>query len=96
VLIHRRKEGEALLIGDSIEIRIIRVRTKVVLGVIAPRDVPVSVRTVSQAAMENTVAACEAAHITRMKGLSAGAEAVVLSLGLVRGKSRRKADENTR
>jgi carbon storage regulator CsrA len=66
LLIHRRKAGEALLIGDSIEIRVISVGKKVVLGIIAPRGVSVSACKVGDAAMENTIAASHAAGFGRM------------------------------
>jgi carbon storage regulator CsrA len=66
LLIHRRKAGEALLIGDSIEIRVISVGRKVVLGIIAPRDVSVCACKIGDVAMENTIAATHAAGLDRM------------------------------
>lgn len=66
MLIHRGRAGEALLIGDNIEIRIISVRSKVVLGIIAPREVPVTARAVGEVAMENTVAATHAGDLNRI------------------------------
>lgn len=40
-----RREGESILIGDSIEVRIIDVRrTKVKLGISAPRDLRITTR----------------------------------------------------
>jgi sRNA-binding carbon storage regulator CsrA len=54
------------MIGDSIEIRIISSGKKVVLGIIAPRGVSVSACKVSDAAMENTIAASHAAGFGRM------------------------------
>lgn len=83
MLIHRRKAGEALLIGDSIEIRVISVGRKVVLGIIAPRDVTVTSCKVGEAAMENTIAASYAARIDRIiKGASRASTPVVFSFPL--------------
>jgi len=80
LLIHRRKAGEALLIGESIEIRVISVGKKVVLGIIAPRDIAVAACRVSDAAMENTIAASHSANIDRMiRGASRKDVPVVLS-----------------
>jgi len=66
LLIHRRKAGEALLIGASIEIRIISVGKNVILGIIAPREVSISACKISAAAMDNTIAASHAAGFERM------------------------------
>ena len=42
MLVTRRHEGESLLIGDEIEVRILEITPRwVKLGVVAPRDVPV-------------------------------------------------------
>jgi carbon storage regulator CsrA len=80
VLIHRRKVGEALLIGNSIEIRVISVGKEVVLGIIAPRHVSISACKVGEAAMENTIAASHAAGFDRkMRGASRKSTTVVLA-----------------
>ena len=79
-MIHRRKAGEALLIGDSVEIRVISVGKKVVLGIIAPRDVSVKACKISEAAMDNTIAASYAAGIDRLiSGASRKSAPVLLS-----------------
>jgi carbon storage regulator len=58
VLISRRKEGEALRIGDEIEIRVIDVRKrKVILGVLAPRHVRITSTKLTDAELANTMAA---------------------------------------
>ena len=58
MLISRRKEGETLVIGNDVEIRIISVRKrKVILGIIAPRDVRITATKLSDAEMANTMAA---------------------------------------
>jgi carbon storage regulator len=58
MLISRRKEGEAVLIGEDVEIRLIGVRKKkVILGIIAPRDMRISATKLSAAELENTLAA---------------------------------------
>jgi carbon storage regulator CsrA len=80
VLIHRRKVGEALLIGDEIEIRVISVGKKVVLGIIAPLHVSISTCKVGEAAMQNTIAASHAAGFDRrMRGASRKSTPVVLA-----------------
>jgi carbon storage regulator len=64
VLISRRKEGESLSIGEDIEIRIVDVRrNKVVLGIIAPRDVKIAAAKLTDMAMANTMAAVNSADI---------------------------------
>ena len=83
MLISRRKEGEALAIGNDVEIRIISVRKKkVILGIIAPRDVRITATKLSEAEMANTIAAAnpigldDLLHAPRQKG-----EQVVFLLG---------------
>lgn len=83
MLISRRKEGEALFIGDDIEIRIIDVRKKkVILGIIAPRDVKITAEKLTDAAMANTMAAVHSASVDKLllQGSSSQAESVVLML----------------
>lgn len=42
MLVLRRRVGESIAIGDGIEIEVVEIsRTRVKLGVVAPRDVPV-------------------------------------------------------
>ena len=56
MLISRRKEGEAIHIGEDIEIRIVSVRgNKVTLGIVAPRNVKISNRKMSEIEMANTM-----------------------------------------
>jgi carbon storage regulator len=58
MLISRRKEGDTVRIGDDIEVRIVSVRKKkVILGIIAPRDVRISATKLSDAEMATTMAA---------------------------------------
>jgi carbon storage regulator len=64
VLISRRKEGETLRIGDEIEIRIIDVRKKkVILGVLAPREVKITSTKLSDAELANTMAAANSVDL---------------------------------
>lgn len=64
MLISCRKEGESLRVGDEIEIRVISVRkNKVTLGVVAPRQVKIATRKLSEMEMANTVAAAQAVHV---------------------------------
>lgn len=64
MLISCRKEGESLAIGEQIEIRIISVRkNKVTLGVVAPRDLKIATRRLSEMEMVNTMAVAQAAHL---------------------------------
>jgi carbon storage regulator len=64
MLISRRKEGDALSIGDDVEIRIVDVRkNKVILGIIAPRNVKITAAKLSDVAMANTMAAVNATNI---------------------------------
>ena len=67
MLISRRKEGETLLLGDDIEIRIVSVRgKKVILGVVAPRHIKVAAEKLSTEALANTLSALDAAKIDRI------------------------------
>lgn len=62
MLISRRKEGETLLIGDDIEVRIIAIRgKKVTLGVVAPRELRIASGKLTVAALANTMAAAHSA-----------------------------------
>jgi carbon storage regulator len=65
VLISRRKEGEVLRIGDEVEIRVIDVRKKkVILGVLAPRDVKITSTKLSEAELANTMAAANSVDLS--------------------------------
>lgn len=64
MLISRRKEGDSILIGDGVEIRIVSVRKKkVILGIIAPRDVRIGTARLSEAELENTMAAAHSIEL---------------------------------
>jgi carbon storage regulator len=77
MLISRRKEGETVLIGDDIEIRIISLRKKkVILGIIAPRDVKIVAAKLDEAEMANTMAAANSIELPRNEN-----EQVVFLLG---------------
>ncbi len=66
MLISRRKEGETLFIGDENEVRIVSVREKkVVIGIVAPREVKIAAGKLNPEALANTMAAANAAHIDR-------------------------------
>lgn len=81
MLISQRKEGDVLIIGDGVEIRIISVRKKVVLGIIAPKDVKVTALKLSDVALENTLAAAHTLDFGRTfaGAVSADASCLVLS-----------------
>jgi carbon storage regulator len=69
VLISRRKEGDSLQIGDEVEIRIISVRrNKVTVGVVAPRDMKIVTRKLSEMEMANTRAAAHSVDIGQLLG----------------------------
>ena len=54
----RRRRGEAILIGDDVEIRILAIGdAKVKIGITAPRSVPVVAREVEIVRQENREAA---------------------------------------
>ena len=64
MLISRRKEGDALVIDEEIEIRIVSVRKKkVILGVIAPRERKIRASKLTEAEMANTMAAANSINI---------------------------------
>lgn len=64
MLISRRKEGETLRISGDIEVRIVSIRkNKVILGVIAPRDVKITAGKLDQTEMANTMAAVSSARL---------------------------------
>lgn len=64
MLISRRKEGETLLIGEDIEIRIVSIRKKkVIFAVVAPREVKIGVGKLSAEAFANTAAAVHSADL---------------------------------
>jgi carbon storage regulator len=54
----RRRAGEAILIGEDIEIQIINIgESRVKIGIIAPKSVPVSMKEVRLVGQENLAAA---------------------------------------
>lgn len=83
MLISRRKEGESLLIGDNIEVRIVSVRgKKVILGVVAPRDVKIAAIRLTEAELSNTLAAAQSSNVNLLlNGRSGAGESAVLLFG---------------
>lgn len=72
MLVMLRREGDSILIGDDIEIRILAVvGSKVKVGIAAPRSIPVVAREVQLVRAENIAAA---------GGSSSAAAALVASL----------------
>lgn len=58
MLVLRRRAGEAILLGDDIEIEVVEIsRTRVKLGVKAPRNLPVLRREAAAVAGENKASA---------------------------------------
>jgi carbon storage regulator len=83
MLVMRRRQGEAILIGDGVEIRILSIDgTRVKMGILAPRSVPVTAREIELVRKENQQAA-EAANDTAeavarlLKALPQGAPAKI-------------------
>jgi carbon storage regulator len=67
-----RREGETILIGDGIEIVIAHIgRTRVRVGIRAPRETPVIAREVKLVRDENRAAAATAPLPTALTGLIA-------------------------
>ena len=81
MLISKRREGETLLIGDEIELRIVGVRKKkVILGIIAPRDVRITATKLNDAEMANTMAAANSIDLDQFLHASSGEGEPVLFL----------------
>ena len=69
MLMMSRREGEVILIGDDVEIVIARIgRSRVTVGIRAPRPTPVVAREIKQVEEENRTAAgnCSAAGLSRL------------------------------
>lgn len=71
MLISCRREGDAIKIGDEIEIRIISVRkNRVTLGVVAPQTVKIATRKLTEMELTNTMAAAHSVQLGRLLGAS--------------------------
>jgi carbon storage regulator len=58
MMVMRRREGEKILIGDNIVIHIERIgRSKVKIGIVAPRDLPIIAEEMRVVREENLAAA---------------------------------------
>lgn len=58
MLVMLRREGDSILIGDNVEIRILAISgSRVKVGIAAPRDIPVMAREVQLVRSENIAAA---------------------------------------
>ncbi len=58
MLVMLRREGESILIGDEVEIRILAISgSRVKVGIAAPRNIPVLAREVHLVCAENIAAA---------------------------------------
>ena len=58
MLVMQRREGESILIGDDVEIRILAINgSRVKVGIAAPRSIPVLAREVHLVRAENIAAA---------------------------------------
>jgi carbon storage regulator len=58
VLVMRRREGESIMIGEGVEIRILSIdRHRVKIGITAPREIPVTARELDLVRGENQAAA---------------------------------------
>jgi carbon storage regulator len=70
MLVMSRREGDAILIGDDIEIVISHIgRSKVKVAIRAPREVPVIAREVKIVREQNLAAAAAAPSASVLKGL---------------------------
>lgn len=59
MLVLSRQEAEAIILGDSIEIQVIRVdKHSVKLGIKAPKDVSIYRKEIYEAILKNNQAAC--------------------------------------
>jgi carbon storage regulator len=83
MLISRRREGETLWIGDNIEVRIVSVRGKrVILGIVAPREVKIAAAKLTEAELTNTAAAVHSTYVDRLvHGRTEFGESAVLLFG---------------
>lgn len=76
MLVLRRRVGESISIGEGIEIEVVEIsRTRVKLGILAPRDVPVIRKETGAVAAENRRA---------LELVAAGPEGVRATLELLR------------
>jgi carbon storage regulator len=58
MMIMRRREGEKILIGDSIVVHITQIgRNKVKIGIEAPRELPIVAEEIQRVTVENAAAA---------------------------------------
>ena len=91
MLISCRKEGESVQIGEQIEVRVISVRkNKVTLGVVAPRDIKIATRKLSEMEMVNTMAAVQSIDVGEWIGIPRqAAESIMFVL------EKAKTSENT-
>jgi carbon storage regulator len=70
MLIMKRRAGESILIGDDIEIHLAHIgRTRVKIGIQAPRNVPVVAKEVQLVGEENRAAAATATLPRLLAGL---------------------------
>jgi carbon storage regulator len=80
MLVLRRRVGESISIGDGIEIEVVEIsRTRVKLGIVAPRDVPVVRKETIVVAAENRRA---------LELVAAGPDGVRETLQLLNGHGR--------
>lgn len=79
MLVLRRRVGEIISIGDGIEIEVLEIsHTRVKLGVVAPRDIPVMRKETIAVAAENRRA---------LELVTAGPEGVRAALAMLNGGS---------
>ena len=83
MLVMRRREGESILIGQDIEIRILAINgSRVKIGIEAPRSIPVLAREAELVRTENLAAA----------RVPAGAAAAIVAKLLNQGWIEKKSD----
>ena len=65
MLVMRRREGESIMIGDTVEIRILAINgSRVKIGITAPRMIPVQAREVELVRTENQAAAQTSSRVS--------------------------------
>lgn len=68
MLVLSRQEEEAIILGDSIEIQVIRIdKHSVKLGIKAPKDVSIYRKEIYEAILKNNQAACVATSTQALK-----------------------------
>jgi len=69
MLVMRRRAGESILIGEDIEIQILHIgESRIKIGIMAPKSVPVTMKEVQLVRQEN-VAAAQMRSVAALRGM---------------------------